>query len=181
MLRILIVLTALIYSHSLFAENVRCMGKDPKSWIIPFQTIKQVVKHRNNAMDICLSCEGDSCSMKSWPEEQVKEFNVCKRLFTTPVYLRANTMSELPPKLKRIGKESRNSTYFYYNYSISKEGRVSDIKVTSIFGAGRLSKKEALQLWTIVTEDTFYEPIEIDGKRYEINNCKGVGWFPLRN
>ena len=67
------------------------------------------------------------------------------------------------------------------NYSISKEGRVSDIKVTSIFGAGRLSKKEALQLWTIVTEDTFYEPIEIEGKRYEINNCKGVGWFPLRN
>ena len=181
MFRILIVLTALIYSHILFAENVRCMGKDPKSWIIPFQTIKQVVKHRSNAMDICLSCEGDSCSMKSWSEEQVKEFNVCKRLFTTPVYLRANSMSELPSKFKRIGKESKRSTYFYYNYSISKEGRVSDIKVTSIFGAGRLTKKEALQLWTIVTEDSFYEPIEIEDKRYEINNCKGVGWFPLRN
>ena len=78
MLRILIVLTALIYSHGLFAENVRCMGKDPKSWIIPFQTIKQVVKHRSNAMDICLSCEGETCSMRAGLKSRLKTLMYAK-------------------------------------------------------------------------------------------------------
>ena len=60
---------------------------------------------------------------------------------------------------------------FIYSYSISKEGKLSNIEILDVEGV--FSKKDAKKFIKARTRKTKFEPINFDNKSYEIINLTG--------
>ena len=122
--------------------------------------LSKVVKHRDSAFEICLSCTKGDCLMKAWPEEGRANETICQRLFCTPK--KVSKGFEVPADTPR-GKSS-----FSYTYSISKKGRLTDINILSVDGAYK--RTDALKYLKSLTKKTQYEPLVYDNKKYQITN-----------
>ena len=122
--------------------------------------LSKVVKHRDSAFEICLSCTKGDCLMKAWPEEGRANEAICQRLFCTPK--KVSKGFEVPADTPR-GKSS-----FSYTYSISKKGRLTDINILSVDGAYK--RTDALKFLKSLTKKTQYEPLVYDNKKYKITN-----------
>tara|TARA_B110000263_G_scaffold40683_1_gene32443 strand:- start:135 stop:671 length:537 start_codon:yes stop_codon:yes gene_type:complete len=122
--------------------------------------LTKVLKHRDSAFAICLSCNKGECLMKSWTSETRSDEAICKRLFCTPKKVAKGY--EVPAD-SPTGKSS-----FTYKYSISKKGKLIDINILSV--EGEYNHKDALNFVKALTKRTKYEPLVHDNKKYKIAN-----------
>jgi len=157
MKKIIYVLSLILISYSNSSEEVQPVACDP---MIPMtdSILSAVLKHRDSAFNTCLSCQGSSCSFKSWDDS--KTLAVCKRLFCTPSFVSPGfeTPADTPS-----GKSS-----FTYSYGISKEGFLENIEVLKSEGA--FKKRDAKKFLKARTRKTRFEPIIYKKVPYEIVN-----------
>ena len=157
MKKIIYVLSLIFISYSNSSEEVQPVACDP---MIPMtdSILSAVLKHRDSAFNTCLSCQGSSCSFKSWDDS--KTLAVCKRLFCTPSFVSPGfeTPADTPS-----GKSS-----FTYSYGISKEGFLENIEVLKAEGA--FKKRDAKKFLKARTRKTRFEPIIYKKVPYEIVN-----------
>ena len=157
MKKIIYVLSLIFISYSNSSEEVQPVACDP---MIPMteSILSAVLKHRDSAFNTCLSCQGSSCSLKSWDDS--KTLSVCKRLFCTPSFVSPGfeTPADTPS-----GKSS-----FTYSYGISKEGFLENIEVLKAEGA--FKKRDAKKFLKARTRKTRFEPIIYKKVPYEIVN-----------
>ena len=62
----------------------------------------------------------------------------------------------------------RGESSFNYKYTISKEGKIKDIRIISVEGA--FSKSDAAKFIKALTRKTRFEPININGTLYELTD-----------
>ena len=157
MKKIIYVLSLIFISHFNYSEEAQPVACDP---MIPMNEsiLSAVLKHRDSAFNTCLSCQGSSCSLKSWDDS--KTLSVCKRLFCTPSFVSPGfeTPADTPS-----GKSS-----FTYSYGISKEGFLENIEVLKSEGA--FKKRDAKKFLKARTRKTRFEPIIYKKVPYEIVN-----------
>ena len=157
MTKIMYVLSLIFISYFNYSEEAQPVACDP---MIPMteSILSAVLKHRDSAFNTCLSCQGSSCSLKSWDDS--KTLSVCKRLFCTPSFVSPGfeTPADTPS-----GKSS-----FTYSYGISKEGFLENIEVLKSEGA--FKKRDAKKFLKARTRKTRFEPIIYKKVPYEIVN-----------
>ena len=140
------------------SRNFEC---DPKKFL-PENLIEKVLVHRETSFQICLDCEGKTCSFKQELLQDERSQSICKRLFCTPSF--ASRGFEIPPETPR-GKSS-----FNYNYTISNTGIIKDIKIISVEGV--FSSRDAREFIKALTRKTKYIPIEFQDVFYELTNLE---------
>ena len=150
----------LLSSSHFFGEDTS-FNCDPKKFLAD-DVLEKVLLHRDSAFNICLDCEDQSCRFKAALLSDEKSLSICKRLFCTASF--ASRGFEIPPETPR-GK-----SLFSYKYSISKEGKVKNIKVESTEGV--FSSRDAREFIKALTRKTKYVPIEFEGNYYELTNLK---------
>ena len=157
MKKIIYVLSLIFISYFNYSEEAQPVACDP---MIPMteSILSAVLKHRDSAFNTCLSCQGSSCSLKSWDDS--KTLSVCKRLFCPPSFVSPGfeTPADTPS-----GKSS-----FTYSYGISKEGFLENIEVLKSEGA--FKKRDAKKFLKARTRKTRFEPIIYKKVPYEIVN-----------
>ena len=157
MKKIIYVLSLIFISYFNYSEEAQPVACDP---MIPMtdSILSAVLKHRDSAFNTCLSCQGSSCSFKSWDDSRT--LAVCKRLFCTPSFVSPGfeTPADTPS-----GKSS-----FTYSYGISKEGFLENIEVLKAEGA--FKKRDAKKFLKSRTRKTRFEPIIYKKVPYEIVN-----------
>ena len=155
----IILLCSLAFVGQCFTnEIIESFNCDPKKYL-PESLLEKVLKHRESAFNICLTCNGDDCSFKNELLSDEKSLNLCKRLFCTASF--ASRGFEMP------GDSPRGKSYFKYSYSISKKGIVEDINILDTTGA--FSSKDAKKFLKALTRKTKYEPINFRGNSYKLN------------
>ena len=150
----------LFSSFSVFGES-RNFDCDPKKFLSE-NLIEKVLVHRESSFQICLNCEGETCSFNQELLKDERSLSVCKRLFCTPSF--ASRGFEIPPETPR-GKSS-----FNYNYTISNTGTIKDIKIISVEGV--FSSRDAREFLKALTRKTKYIPIEFRDDYYELINLE---------
>ena len=150
----------LFSSFSVFGES-RNFDCDPKKFLSE-NLIEKVLVHRETSFQICLNCEGETCSFNQELLKDERNLSICKRLFCTPSF--ASRGFEIPPETPR-GKSS-----FNYNYTISNTGTIKDIKIISVEGV--FSSRDAREFLKALTRKTKYIPIEFRDDYYELINLE---------
>ena len=74
------------------SSNFEC---DTKKFL-PENLIEKVLVHRETSFQICLNCEGKTCSFKQELLQDERSQSICKRLFCTPSF--ASRGFEIPPE-----------------------------------------------------------------------------------
>ena len=149
-----------LLSSVFYGEDIS-FNCDPKKFL-PENIIEKVLIHRDSTFNICLKCEGESCSFKNELLGDEKSLSICKRLFCTASF--ASRGFEIPSETPR-GKSS-----FNYQYSISKQGKIKDIKVISTEGV--FSSRDVKAFVQALTRRTKYEPIEFQDNYYELTGLE---------
>ena len=155
----LIFLSIIIFSSYSFSLEDISFACDPKKFLSE-DNLTKVLVHRDSAFNICLNCKGESCAFKNELISEEKSLAICKRLFCTASF--ASRGFEIPPEIPR-GRSS-----FTYHYSISKEGKVIDIKVDK--SEGVFSTKDARKFVQALTRKTRFSPINFEGNIYKLTN-----------
>ena len=101
-----------------------------------------------------------ACKFKNSLLQDDQSAAICKRLFCTASF--ASRGFEVPSDAPR-GESS-----FNYKYTISKEGKIKDIRIISVEGA--FSKSDAAKFIKALTRKTRFEPININGTLYELTD-----------
>ena len=149
---------SLLFSNSFLAEG-EPFSCDPKKYL-PEDLANKVLVHRESAFNICLDCNNQACKFKNSLLQDDQSAAICKRLFCTASF--ASRGFEVPSDAPR-GESS-----FNYKYTISKEGKIKDIRIISVEGA--FSKSDAAKFIKALTRKTRFEPININGTLYELND-----------
>ena len=147
-----------LVSFSSFS-NEDTFSCDPKKFLSE-DNLDKVLKHRESGFNICLNCEGDSCSFRKELLSDQQSLSICKRLFCKASF--ASHGFELP------ADTPRGMSSFSYNYSISKKGKVIDISVKT--SEGVFSTKDARKFVKALTRKTKFTPIEFGGSYYNLIN-----------
>ena len=121
---------------------------------------------RDRTVNTCLICEGNSCSMKIWPNNQKGDAMVCQRLFCTPQKIRKVVGEEIPADI------TPGNSSIEFTYKITEKGKVRDVQITSVEGV--MNEREAYRWVTGVTKRTVFLPLVINGKAYEITNLSAT-------
>ena len=127
---------------------------------LPESGMETILNMRPKAFQHCLACEGTSCKMKNWPEGREAESLICKKLFCKPT--RAIGKSIKSEDVLNVGS---GVSQVRFTYKISKKGTVP-VLITS---KGKIIDERN------ILGSFKYEPIEIDGEIYEIENL--MGWL----
>ncbi|HJL96507.1 MAG TPA: hypothetical protein QF379_05870, partial [SAR86 cluster bacterium] len=145
-----IITASLLLFFSLFSlsEDLLLMSCDHKASMTQ-DMLTKVLKHRDSAFNTCLSCQGSSCSMKTWQDKEKNNELICKRLFCTPNFI---SHGYVLPGDTPSGKSS-----FTYTYNISQEGLLTNINILEVTGV--YSKRDAKKFLKALTRKTKYEPI----------------------
>jgi hypothetical protein len=152
---IISILCLALLSPSVFAE----LASSCRSQVIQKNQLDSIIERRAKTFKHCLVCAGDSCQLKKWPASGVDFMRMCKVLFCTPKKLPGSAI--LPEAANQDGS-------FHFAYTIGKDGRVQDIKITEI--SGGITPKTALKLANSSYKRRKYEPIIVNGKSYELTN-----------
>ena len=135
---------------------------------LPESGMETILNMRPKAFKHCLACEGTSCKMKNWPEGREAESLICKKLFCKPT--RAIGKSIKSEDVLNVGS---GVSQVRFTYKISKKGTAENLALTSF--TGEMNKKQARTFTRNILGSFKYEPIEIDGEIYEIENL--MGWL----
>ena len=140
-------------------SNENSLECDPKKYLSG-DVLDKVLVHRESAFNICLDCNNQACKFKNSLLQDDQSAAICKRLFCTASF--ASRGFEVPSDAPR-GESS-----FNYKYTISKEGKIKDIRIISVEGA--FSKSDAAKFIKALTRKTKFEPININGTLYELTD-----------
>tara|TARA_B100001750_G_C15413123_1_gene548820 strand:+ start:66 stop:920 length:855 start_codon:yes stop_codon:yes gene_type:complete len=133
---------------------------------LPENGLETILNMRPKAFKHCLACEGTNCKMKNWPEGREAESLICKKLFCKPT--RAIGKSINSEDVLNVGS---GASEVHFTYRISKKGTAESLVLTSFSGA--MNKKQARTFTRNILASFQYEPIELDGEIYEIDNLRG--------
>ncbi len=147
----LIFLSIIIFSSYSFSIEDISFACDPKKFLSE-DNLTKVLEHRDSAFNICLNCEGESCAFKNELLSEEKSLAICKRSVLYCIFCK-------PRALRFRLKLPRGRSSFTYHYSISKEGKVIDIKVDK--SEGVFSTKDARKFVQALTRKTRFSPIEL--------------------
>lgn len=154
------------------------------SWPIQHQSLKgcefaelekknlpMVLDMRPKLFSDCLVCEGNQCAAKAWPDDQIKEKLLCKRLFWTPTRVSTfmNPVSRYGSIVeyeRKFGATHNSPWRVSYTFNISTEGRVEDIELISF--DGDFEEEKLLQLIEDGAARTRFEPIVVAEVAYEL-------------
>ena len=123
----------------------------------------KVKELRNQTISICLNCTDNSCTLKSWPTEKSNDASICKLLFCTPSYVSRVFKS---PEGAKKGK-----SLISFDYFINDKGRIKGVDITNVKGS--MNDRQAYKYVTSFTKKTSFEPLTIEGKKYQISNLSG--------
>jgi len=146
----------LAFSNLSFSSTLNC-SIDKELNEDDFTKIKQ---YRGQALNVCLTCNGKECTMKSWTKEQAGDAGICRLLFCT-----AKSVSrgfKLPEGLEK------GRSKIYFNYNISDKGKVKGIEINKV--SGKMNGRDAYKYLTKFVRKTSFEPLIVDGKTYQISN-----------
>ena len=112
----------------------------------------------------CLACAEGICRPKSSAVVTIEDRHarkICERLFLTPRDIGSltksrNSLSELQP------------LYVKFTYSISPDGRVTDIKISERDRRSRVSNRGALALIKDGARSVQFEPLVVKGERFRM-------------
>ena len=157
--KLFLLVSLFICSNLVFGADLICsidkeLNKD---------TAKNLQKIRNKTQSICLNCSGDACTMKLWPSEKSGDAQVCKVVFCTPLHV-SRVFKQ--PEDAKSGKSLINFGYF-----ISAQGKIKGVDITSVKGS--LNERQAYKYVTSFAKKTFFEPLIIEGKQYQILGLSG--------
>lgn len=152
---IISILCLALLSPFVFAEP----SSSCRSQVIQKNQLDSIVERRATTFKHCLVCEGDSCQLKKWAASGVDFMRMCKVLFCTPKKIPGSAL--LPEAANQDGA-------FHFAYTIGKDGRVKDIKITEI--SGGVTPKTALKLANSAYKRRRYEPIIVNEQPYELTN-----------
>ena len=127
------------------------------------EVVSNLQKFRSQYHATCLNCSGDSCNLKSWPSEKSGDATVCKILFCSPSYV--SRVFKLPEGAKK-GK-----SLISFDYFINNKGKVSGVDITEVKGS--MNERQAYKYVTSFAKKTSFEPLIIEGKKYQISNLNG--------
>lgn len=136
-------------------------GRTCPALAIKKSEINSIVERRQSTFKHCLACVDDQCTFKQWPAEGKEFEQACRLLFCAPTKM---------PRKMFINPKSAEEGGVFFTFGISKEGRVKDVKITDL--VGEVTESEALQHIDNLFERRRYEPIEINGKRYELTGLR---------
>ena len=140
---------------------VSAEGRTCPALVIKKSEISSIVERRQSTFKHCLACVGDQCTFKDWPEEGKDFEQACRLLFCAP--------TKMPRKMFFSGDAAVEGGVFF-TYGISKEGKVKDVVITQL--VGDVTESEVRQHIDNLFERRRYEPIEIDGKLYELTGLQ---------
>ena len=118
--------------------------------------LPKVLDLRPKLFSDCLICQGNQCTTKAWPEDQITEQLLCKRLFWTP--------TRVSKPIKPLGRYSPLRAS--YTFNISTDGRVKGIELISF--DGDIGQEELMQLIADGAARTRFEPIVVAEVAYEL-------------
>jgi len=127
------------------------------------EVVSNLQKFRSQYHATCLNCSGDSCNLKSWPSEKSGDAAVCKILFCSPSYV--SRVFKLPEGAKK-GKSLISFSYF-----INNKGKLSGVDITEVKGS--MNERQAYKYVTSFAKKTSFEPLIIEGKKYQISSLNG--------
>lgn len=118
--------------------------------------VPEVLELRRKFFSDCLSCKGNQCIIKAWPEDRISEQLFCKRVFWTPT------------RVSRFMNPGARSGPFRvsYTFKISTDGRVEDIELISF--DSEIEEEQLMQLIADGAARTRFEPIVVDEVAYEL-------------
>lgn len=152
----LLILSFFLFSSLSLGMDLNC-SIDKELSNDNFQKLKQF---RQQASSICLNCAGKECEMKSWQKEQAGDATVCKLLFCTA--------TKVSRSFKRPDGAKKGRTKIKFNYNISEEGQIKDIRVKST--SGKMNDRQAYKYLQSFVRKTTFEPLVIDDKEYKLTN-----------
>jgi len=158
-----------VYPNEVFDEIVVVGTTRCGSWPIEHQRLRgcvyaelekkdfpMVLQARQDFLSDCLICSASRCTMKSWPEDWIKEKRFCKRVFRTPTRVPRFMNPDVRVKPLRVT----------YTFSISTEGKVQSIDLISF--DGDIEEAELLRLIRNGAAKTRFEPIIVFDMAYEL-------------
>ncbi len=119
------------------------------------------IEMRPKANKHCLTCDGGSCALKTWPENNTQEAAICKRLYCTP------TSS---PK-EMFSDNSWGSFEADIFFEITKNGRGKFKSVVIKDKKVRVYKKEIEKTLTKYLRGVRFAPLKIDGEKFSVTNA----------
>lgn len=125
--------------------------------------IAQLKKLREKANKYCLACRGDECIAKQWPQDRVKELQLCHSLYCVPARFPKTMLSD------QRGWAAHTANVVY---KVEKNGRgkLLSYTVTENAGAIRSYKKEINQSVGSFLRNTRFVPLVVDGEPKELVN-----------
>jgi len=126
------------------------------------EILPKVLETRPKLFHTCLSCEGNRCVARAWPEDRLTEELICKRLFWTPTRIVRSMISGDNLDLTRVD----------FTYAISVKGRVEDVEIVSFESESELNAAEVLRLIEDGAVRTRFAPVTIAETVYKIVGLK---------
>ena len=168
MKKIFLIFSLLISGFVLTEERAFCD-------LIPFpeNSLNTILETRKNpkAVEACLDCSGDSCSIKP----AMSQSKVCKRIYCTPSK-RSKADVFVDDSFNSGGLARDTNVSLVYSFSISKEGKMTDIEVLEMSENIKVikSRVDSKDIFAKVIESISkrisYEPVIVNGKKVKITN-----------
>jgi hypothetical protein len=127
------------------------------------EVVKNLKKFRSQYHSTCLNCSDNSCALKDWPSEKSGDAAVCKILFCSPSHV--SRVFKMPEGAKK-GK-----SLITFDYYINNKGKVKGVDITKVKGS--MNERQAYKYITSFVKKTSFEPLVVEGKKYQISNLKG--------
>jgi hypothetical protein len=127
------------------------------------EVVKDLQKFRSQYHSTCLNCSDNSCALKTWPSEKSGDAAVCKILFCSPSYV--SKVFKMPDGAKK-GK-----SLITFDYLINNKGKIKGVDITKV--KGMMNERQAYKYITSFAKKTSFEPLVIEGKKYQILSLSG--------
>tara|TARA_Y100000590_G_scaffold62422_1_gene66749 strand:- start:4883 stop:5440 length:558 start_codon:yes stop_codon:yes gene_type:complete len=127
------------------------------------EVVKSLKKFRDQYHSTCLNCLNGSCDLKDWPSDKSGDASVCKILFCSPSYV--SRVFKMPDGVKK-GKSLITFSYF-----INEKGKIKGVDITKV--KGEMNLRQAYKYVTSFAKKTSFEPLVIEGKKYQVSNLNG--------
>ena len=127
------------------------------------EVIQNLKKFRSQYHSTCLNCSDDSCALKVWPSEKSGDAAVCKILFCSPSHV--SRVFKMPEGAKK-GK-----SLITFDYFVNEKGKVKGVDIVKVKGS--MNERQAYKYITSFVKKTSFEPLVIEGKKYQISNLNG--------
>lgn len=125
--------------------------------------ITQLRKLREKANKYCLTCKGDQCIAKQWPEERAQERQLCQSLYCVPARFPTYNLAD------EIGWQEHAAQV---SYKVNRRGRGQLLNYQATENADAISpyQAEVAESVNAFLKNTRFVALEVDGDTKELVN-----------